>query len=89
MRQRIQTSHIARRLQNHVLGLLELNATQIRAAEILLRKTIPDLSAVAHSGTVELRPEELTDAALAHIAATSGNRAIEAPLCQKEPGELH
>jgi hypothetical protein len=33
------------RLQNHVLGRLEMSKTQIQAAGILLRKTLPDMVA--------------------------------------------
>jgi len=35
-----------------VNGELALSRTQIRAAEILLKKTLPDLQAVQHSGEV-------------------------------------
>jgi len=43
-RLKIQTTQIINRLQNHILGKLELSSTQVRCAEILLKKTIPDLS---------------------------------------------
>jgi hypothetical protein len=49
----IQTTQILKRLQNHVLGELELTQTQIAAARILLNKSMPDLQAVTHSGEVE------------------------------------
>lgn len=39
-------------LSDHVLGKKEMKATQIKAAEILLRKVIPDLSAIEQ--TLEL-----------------------------------
>jgi hypothetical protein len=90
VRQRIKTSHIVRILQEHLFDGLELSQTQLRAAEVLLRKTLPDQSAIAHTGTLELsKPEELTDTDLAHIATGSRNRAIEAPNGEKEPSELH
>jgi len=42
------------RLENHVLGKgknkVELSATQLRAIEILLRKSLPDLSSIEHAG---------------------------------------
>lgn len=41
---------IAKRLQQHVFGEIEMTATQIAAAKILLNKTIPDLASVAHTG---------------------------------------
>lgn len=49
-RERIQTTMLAKRLQDHVLGKCELSATQIQAARILLNKTLPDLQSVQHSG---------------------------------------
>jgi hypothetical protein len=90
VRQRIKTSHIVSVLQRHIRGALELSPTQVRAAEILLRKTLPDQSAIAHAGTLDLRKaEDLSDSALAHIASSSGDRITEASGSQKEPSELH
>ena len=45
VRAKIQASQIINRLQNHLDGNVELSTTQVKAAEILLRKSIPDLSA--------------------------------------------
>jgi hypothetical protein len=44
-RAKIQTSQIINRLQNHVLGKIDLKPTQVASALGLLKKTIPDLSA--------------------------------------------
>jgi hypothetical protein len=44
-RERIRAAYLINRLQGHVAGTVELSATQIRAAEILLRKCLPDLLA--------------------------------------------
>ena len=52
-REKIRTSMLINRLQNHVLGAVEMSGTQLRAAEILLRKCLPDLQAVVHSGDPE------------------------------------
>lgn len=56
-RSAIQTTQLVKRLQQFALGLpgdqgeaVEMDATKLRAVEILLRKTLPDLSAVQHSG---------------------------------------
>lgn len=46
VRKRIQASMIVNRLTNHIKGLVELSTTQVRAAEILLRKVLPDLATV-------------------------------------------
>ena len=43
----------------HAFGKLELSLTQLKATEILLRKTLPDLSAVEHSGEIIRR--DITD----------------------------
>lgn len=50
VREKIQASQIINRLSAHVSGEVELTSTQIRAAEILLKKTLPDLSNVEISG---------------------------------------
>jgi hypothetical protein len=50
VRAKIQASQLINRLTDHALGEVELSTTQVRAIEILLKKTIPDLSAVEHSG---------------------------------------
>lgn len=53
VRERIKTGVIMDRLEKHMLGELELSQTQLKAAEILLRKTVPDLKAIEHSGDAE------------------------------------
>ena len=55
VRQKIRTSMLINRLQNHAAGRLDMTKTQIQAAGILLRKTLPDMVAQ----TVERRPLEL------------------------------
>jgi hypothetical protein len=52
-RGRIKASMLVNRLSDHVEGKIELSPTQVRCAEILLRKVAPDLQAVEHSGEVE------------------------------------
>lgn len=44
-RAKIQASQLINRLQSHVFDNVEMSATQLKAAEILLRKTLPDLTA--------------------------------------------
>lgn len=55
-RERIQTSQLVNRLTSFANGKVELSAAQVRAIEVLLKKTLPDLSAVdlnaQHSGEV-------------------------------------
>ena len=56
---------IVKRLEDHIVGKCDMTSTQVSAAQTLLRKTLPDLSAVEHSGEVahkdvkELSREEL------------------------------
>ena len=45
-RAKIQTSQILNRLFSHVKGEIELTPTQVRAAEVLLKKTLPDLHSI-------------------------------------------
>lgn len=45
-REKIKTTQLINRLQNHVLGKVKMEATQIRAVEILLKKRLPDLQAI-------------------------------------------
>lgn len=42
-RLKIKVSQIINRLQDHILGSLELSPTQIQAAQVLLKKALPDL----------------------------------------------
>ncbi len=48
----IQTTKLVNRLQDHVLGKKEtkLTTVQMRCIEILLRKTLPDVKAMAITG---------------------------------------
>lgn len=77
-RLKIQTSQLLNRLSSHVFGKIELSATQVRSAEILLRKTIPDLASVEHSGQIDTRrASEVADDQLAHIATGGSAGAAE------------
>lgn len=52
----ISATKLMNRLQEHALSgpdREKMTPSQVRAAEILLRKLVPDLSAVTHSGEVE------------------------------------
>jgi len=52
-RKKIKTSQIINRLTNHILGDLELSSTQVTAALGLIKKTLPDISAVSIEGAGE------------------------------------
>ena len=49
-RAKIQTSQLLNRLNDHVFGEADISQTQMKAIEVLLRKTLPDLAAVQISG---------------------------------------
>ena len=52
-RAKIKTSQLVNRLTDHVLGKVEMTATQVTAALGLLKKALPDLAAIEHSGEVK------------------------------------
>ena len=54
-RAKIQTSLLQKRLTDHALGLLELSPTQVRAIEILLKKTLPDLQSIEQTTEITER----------------------------------
>jgi hypothetical protein len=86
VRQRIRTSMLLNRLTAHALGEpdpqtgkpVELSATQIRAIEILLKKSLPDLSATAITKTGETAvgsaPLSATQAWIARVLAERAAR---------------
>lgn len=54
-RKKIQASQLINRLTNHALGHEEMESSQVRAAEILLKKILPDLSNVDFQGNIDQR----------------------------------
>ncbi len=52
-RQRIKTGVLMDCLQKHVVGKNKMTNSQVRAAEILLRKVVPDLSSTTVSGDAD------------------------------------
>jgi hypothetical protein len=54
VRERIQTSMLVNRLTNHALGKVKMTPSQVRAIEILLRKTLPDLQSTELSGGLDV-----------------------------------
>ena len=49
VRRKIQSSQLINRLSDHANGKVDMSPTQVRAAEILLKKSIPDLTQVQGS----------------------------------------
>jgi len=63
MRNKIQSTLIIKKLENHVLEGDEMTSSQVSAALGLLKKVVPDLSAVEHSGEVNVGFHEILLAA--------------------------
>jgi len=49
-RERIRSGVILQRLEKAAMGELEMSSASLKAAEIVLRKTIPDLARTEHIG---------------------------------------
>lgn len=57
-RQAIQTTMIIKRLTKHIDGKVDMSSTQVTAALGLLKKALPDLKAMEHSGEIGYRPAD-------------------------------
>ena len=57
-RQKIKASMLINRLQDHALGEVDISPTQLKAAEILLKKVAPDLARTEMTGE-DGGPQEL------------------------------
>ena len=88
VRSRIRTSHIMRRLTDHVLGEAKMSPSQVTAGLGLLRKTLPDLSQmdVKSGAGNDVRDLDTTEIKR-RIAALEG--AVSKTPSQSEPTELH
>lgn len=89
-RNAIQTGLLLNRLADHAFNGVELSPTQIRAIEILLKKTLPDLQSIEHTGEVVFSDaRQLSREDLQYIAAGGSPRAIEAPRCDGELAQVY
>ena len=50
--EKVKARKLMERLQQHALGEIAMAKTEIMAANILLKKVLPDLKATEHSGEV-------------------------------------
>lgn len=67
-----------------------MTSAQIRAAEILLKKTVPDLSSVEMVAEVETRTAgEMSDAELEAIAAGRGKGITDPQDGAEQPAGVH
>jgi len=97
VRAKIQGSQLVNRLQDHVLGKVDLTATQVTAAMGLLKKVVPDLSAVELSGEVATQHsynlKVLDDTVLGAVEAALAKAAVigggGGGMGEPEAGSLH
>ena len=83
-RKRIQTTMIVKRLENHIDTKPSdedyqdklMQPTQVTAALGLIKKTLPDLSAVEHSGEIKTDADSLTEAEIISRLAELNERRI-------------
>jgi len=55
VREKIQASMLIRALHDCVEGRNKMTSVQVRAAEVLLKKVVPDLAAVEYSGETTMK----------------------------------
>lgn len=89
VRSKIQATQLVKRLTSHALGEVDMTSTQVRAAEILLNKSIASLSSITVEATVDSRrsADDFTDNDLAAIIAGASSTTAEGET--DSAGELH
>ena len=60
-RNKINTTVLIQKLLGHALMGLPMSVTQLKAAEILLKKTLPDLSSVEIKAEIEAIRKDISD----------------------------
>ncbi len=60
VREKIRASQLVNRLEDHVLGEVEMTATQVTAALGLLKKCVPDLQAMQVAGDPDGAPVSMS-----------------------------
>lgn len=59
LRQRIDTAALLERLQGYALGKTEMEAAQVKVAELLLKKSLPDLPGARSAANPAAEPVTL------------------------------
>ncbi len=59
--EKIQNAKIVDRLIDHFNGKVELTQSQCNVGIALIKKHLPDMKAVEHSGSIETKPEKMTE----------------------------
>jgi hypothetical protein len=84
-RTKIQTSQLINRLTGHVLGDVKMSATQVRAAEVLLRKSMPDLAQIHGGGDDEKLVIEIRSFPNPHFVPNSASAARQPTAIEHKP----
>ena len=97
-RDRIQVSVLLKKLHDHVeapAGEDVLSATQIKAAEILLRKAVPDLRSVEHTGQlappilrIDMRRRDAIEGEFTEVPISTPKRLAVGPAAAPRAPEL-
>jgi hypothetical protein len=61
VRKKIQSTIILTRLKDYIVGKIKMEPAQVTAALGLLKKTLPDLSSIEHTGDITISHEEMLD----------------------------
>lgn len=72
VRSKIQASVLITRLEKHAAGQIDMSPTQVRAAEVLLRKILPDLQSAElrhYDETESMTEDQLAQRLAATLAA--------------------
>lgn len=72
VRTKIQAGVLITRLEQHAAGKIDMSPTQVRAAEVLLKKILPDLQSAElhhHDDTDSMSEEQLVQLLAATLAA--------------------
>jgi hypothetical protein len=88
VRQRIKTSQLLNRLQKQAFDNIDISDKALKAIDILLKKTLPDLSRVEVKDSQQQHVGDLTTDELDRRIAALEGKAIPSP-SQSEPTELH
>lgn len=89
-REKIKVHALLKRLQDHAHDRCNMSPTQLKAAEILLRKALPDLHAVDLSVTDQREVRDMTTAELMQLAAQqAGDAAAEQQRDAEDTGVRH
>ena len=74
----IRASQLLNRLTEHAKGEVEMTASQVQAAKIVIGKVIPDLKSIEHTGELTIR--SLADV-LADLSAQEKEHQENHPVC--------